>query len=220
VSELNEANNITPGAAITIVADRTPPVIAAHADVSADAAGANGAIVTYTNPTAVDAIDGPVPVVCTPPSGSLFPIGTTTVTCSASDTHGNTSVSSFSVVVALKYGFVGVQNLPPPAGKTFNTGSSIPLKWQFTRGGVAVDSTSAQPKILITGPAGSMVFTPQDPGKSSFQPPTAANGWTWQFNWQSVNNTTGAPLPAGTYSVSVASQATGQTFSGGQITLK
>ena len=220
VSELNEANNITPGVAITIVADRTPPVIAAHADVAADATSANGAVVTYTNPTAVDAIDGPVPVACTPPSGSLFPIGTTTVTCTASDTHGNTSVSSFAVVIRLNYGFVGVQNLPPPAGKTFNTGSAVPLKWQFTRGGVAVDSTAAQPKILITGPAGTMVFTPQDPGKSSFQPPAAANGWTWQFNWQTVNNTTGAPLPAGTYSVSVASQATGQTFSGGQITLK
>jgi len=220
VSELNEANNITPGTAITIAADRTPPVIAAHANVTAAATAANGAIVTYTNPIAVDAIDGLVPVACTLPSGSLFPIGTTTVTCTASDTHGNTSVSSFSVVVTLTYGFVGVQNLPPPAGKAFNTGSAVPLRWQFTRGGVAVDSSAARPRILITGPAGSMVFTPEDPGKSSFQPPTAANGWTWQFNWQTVDNTTGVALRTGTYTVSVGSQLTGQTFSGGQITLK
>lgn len=220
VSELHEDNNITPGVAITIIVDLTPPVIAAHADVTVNASSANGAVVTYTNPTAVDAVDGPVAVICTPPSGSLFPIGTTTVTCTASDSHGNTAVSSFAVIVALRYGFVGVQNLPPPAGKAFNTGSSVPLKWQFTLGGAAVDSSAADPKIVITGPAGSMVFTPEDPGKSSFQPPTAANGWTWQFNWQTVDNTTGASLPAGTYSVSVSSQVTGQTFNGGQITLK
>jgi hypothetical protein len=65
-----------------------------------------------------------------------------------------------------------------------------------------------------------MTFTPADPGKSSFQLPTAANGWTWQFNWQTVNNTTGVALAVGTYSVSITSQATNQSFNGGQITLK
>jgi len=220
VSELSETNNVTPAVAMTIAVDRTPPVIAAHPDVVADATGANGAVVTYTIPTAADAVDGPVPVVCAPPSGSLFPIGTTKVTCNASDSHGNTAVSSFTVTVSVKYGFVGVQNLPPPAGKTFNSGSAVPLRWQFTSGGVAVDSSGAKPKIVVTGPAGAMVFTPEDPGKSSFQLPTAANGWTWQFNWQTVNNTTGAALQAGTYSVSITSQSSGQTFSGGQITLK
>jgi hypothetical protein len=47
-----------------------------------------------------------------------------------------------------------------------------------------------------------------------------ANGWTWQFNWQSVDNVSGAPLPPGMYSVSIASQLTGQAFSGGVIALK
>jgi HYR domain len=36
---------------------------------------------------------------CVPASGSTFPIGTTTVTCTASDTHGNTSTASFTVHV-------------------------------------------------------------------------------------------------------------------------
>jgi hypothetical protein len=113
-----------------------------------------------------------------------------------------------------------VQNLPPLAGKTFNAGSSVPLKWQFTVGGVAVDSTNASPKVTVTGPSGTVMFTALDPGKSSFQPPTAANGWTWQFNWQTVDNATGAALKAGTYSVNVTSQLTGQTFSGGTIAVK
>jgi hypothetical protein len=51
--------------------------------------------------------------------------------------------------------------------------------------------------------------TPSDPGSSSFQEPTAANGYTWQFNWQ----TTG--LAAGTYKIFVGSQQTGQVYPAG-----
>jgi hypothetical protein len=39
-------------------------------------------------------------VVCTPPSGTDFPIGTTTVTCIATDAAGNTDSCSFEVTVA------------------------------------------------------------------------------------------------------------------------
>jgi hypothetical protein len=40
-----------------------------------------------------------VTTVCTPPSGSIFPVGTTTVTCSATDVLGNTATCSFTVTV-------------------------------------------------------------------------------------------------------------------------
>jgi uncharacterized repeat protein (TIGR01451 family) len=56
------------------------------------------AVVTYS-PTAVDDNNGPVPVICTPPSGTLFPKGTNVVTCVASDSAGNTNTCSFLVVV-------------------------------------------------------------------------------------------------------------------------
>lgn len=50
--------------------------------------------VTFTNPTATDNCPG-VTVVCTPPSGSCFPLGVTTVTCVATDAGGNmTSTAS------------------------------------------------------------------------------------------------------------------------------
>ncbi|MFY0598936.1 MAG: HYR domain-containing protein [Cyclobacteriaceae bacterium] len=38
-------------------------------------------------------------VICSVPSGSIFPVGTTTVTCTASDGAGNTASSSFNVTV-------------------------------------------------------------------------------------------------------------------------
>src|SRR5207244_1727432 len=40
-----------------------------------------------------------VTVACAPPSGSTFPTGTTTVTCTATDAAGNTSACSFNVTV-------------------------------------------------------------------------------------------------------------------------
>jgi hypothetical protein len=49
--------------------------------------------------TAQDAVDGHVPVVCAPKSGSLFKSGRTKVTCSATDTSGNSQSANFTVRV-------------------------------------------------------------------------------------------------------------------------
>ena len=53
-------------------------------------------IVNFPPPTASDNCPGVI-VVCNPPAGSCFPIGTTTVTCTATDSSGNTSACSFTV---------------------------------------------------------------------------------------------------------------------------
>jgi len=56
-------------------------------------------LVTYTTPIATDNC-GPAPtVVCNPPSGSMLPQGTTTVTCTATDSSGNTAICTFPVNV-------------------------------------------------------------------------------------------------------------------------
>ena len=41
---------------------------------------------------------------CTPPSGSLFPLGTTTVNCTATDAAGNTATGAFKVKVTVAWG--------------------------------------------------------------------------------------------------------------------
>jgi hypothetical protein len=64
--------------------------------VPADRPG--GAVVTY-EVTATDAVDPNPTVSCSPPSGSLFPIGDTTVACTATDASGNSAEGSFSVHV-------------------------------------------------------------------------------------------------------------------------
>ena len=55
-------------------------------------------IVTYPAPTVVDNCPGAT-VVCSPPSGSVFPLGMTTVNCAATDTSGNKASCSFKVTV-------------------------------------------------------------------------------------------------------------------------
>lgn len=81
--------------------DNTPPVIAAHEDVTAEAISAAGAVVDYAPPTATDDFDAGVSVTCTPPPGSTFAPGDTTVTCRAEDAAGNQALpTSFIVHVA------------------------------------------------------------------------------------------------------------------------
>ncbi|WP_082485488.1 endo-1,4-beta-xylanase [Rathayibacter sp. Leaf296] len=83
-------------------ADVLAPRIADVPDVHAVSNGASGVKLSYTPPSAIDTRDGAVRLVCSPPSGSRFSIGTTTVTCTAKDAAGNTRTSSFDVIVTRK----------------------------------------------------------------------------------------------------------------------
>jgi hypothetical protein len=94
-------NQATASFTVTVTfVDTAPPAFSnVPASITAEANGPGGSNVNYTIPTASDAVDGPAVVTCTPPPGSVFPLGSTSVTCSASDAHGNTSTASFSVAV-------------------------------------------------------------------------------------------------------------------------
>jgi hypothetical protein len=87
---------------LSLSADTTPPVITVPANMSAPATSPAGATVTF-QVWATDAVDGPEPVTCAPPSGSTFAINapgqSTDVICSASDGAGNTATATFSVHV-------------------------------------------------------------------------------------------------------------------------
>jgi X-Pro dipeptidyl-peptidase len=68
-------------------------------DISVDTTSATGRTVTYTPPTATDNEDPNPVVACDPPSGSNFAVGTTAVTCTATDANGNSTSASFAVTV-------------------------------------------------------------------------------------------------------------------------
>ncbi|MDX2039771.1 MAG: HYR domain-containing protein, partial [Acidobacteriota bacterium] len=94
----------TPSCTFTVtVNDATPPTITCPTDQSV--VGSGPTVVNYPAPTASDNCPG-VSVSCVPASGSSFPVGTTTVTCTASDATAQqngqpqgTAQCSFTVTV-------------------------------------------------------------------------------------------------------------------------
>ena len=82
---------------VTVNPDTTAPTLSLPSRITVGASSASGAAVAYSA-TATD-LDSPASVSCYPPSGSVFPIGTTTVSCTASDPAGNSSAGSFQVTV-------------------------------------------------------------------------------------------------------------------------
>jgi PKD repeat protein len=80
------------------VQDSTAPVLTLPADIIAEAPDETGTTVSYTV-TAEDVVDGHITPSCNYESGDFFPIGATTVDCSATDSAGNSSTASFHVLV-------------------------------------------------------------------------------------------------------------------------
>lgn len=71
------------------------PALTCPGDITTTGTNASNATVTYTTPTATGTN---VAVTCTPASGTSFPVGTTTVTCTATNDCGTASCS-FKVTV-------------------------------------------------------------------------------------------------------------------------
>jgi hypothetical protein len=108
-------NRATSSFTVTVT-DREKPVLMMPANLSIVAEpGQSNALSTYTA-TATDN-SGSVAVVCTPPSGTAFPVGVTTVTCTAIDDSGNVATGSFMVTVT--------GHTPPPDYGCIITSKSV-----------------------------------------------------------------------------------------------
>ncbi|QQS45055.1 MAG: HYR domain-containing protein [Acidobacteriota bacterium] len=96
----NKGASTSTTAQAVLVRDSTPPVISnVPANITTAATSPAGALVSFTLPSAMDLVDGPVAVTPDRASGSLFPVGTTTVTFTAKDSRNNTATASFNVTV-------------------------------------------------------------------------------------------------------------------------
>jgi HYR domain-containing protein/IPT/TIG domain-containing protein len=110
-SAMDSSGNVSTCAFDVVIGDTTAPAIRCPDDVSTAAEPGGGATVTF-QVTAPDACDPSPRVACVPPSGSLFPTGTTSVACTAIDAANNLSSCSFHVVV----GNVAVTSILPSRG--------------------------------------------------------------------------------------------------------
>jgi hypothetical protein len=119
-----DAHGNTGSATQTVtVVDNTAPVISCPANIVIEPSCPTGAIATYTTPTATDncAVQSVTRNAGSLASGSVFPIGTSTVTHTATDIYGNQSSCSFTVTVLTPQ--VVVQNLIDSVNASSLTGT-------------------------------------------------------------------------------------------------
>jgi len=96
----DSSGNSSSGTFTVNVVDTTKPSLSnVPSNQVREAAGPAGAIATWMSPNALDVVDGAVSVACLPQSGSVFALGSTTVTCIATDHAGNTASATFTVMV-------------------------------------------------------------------------------------------------------------------------
>jgi len=127
-------NTATAKQNVTVV-DGQPPVISTPGNMVVTAASEAGAVVTFSV-TATDNVDGAVTPTVSPASGSLFPLGPTTVNCSATDAAGNTATASFTITVGHSWSDF-LQPIDPPdanrvSNSVFKAGSTVTLKFRLT----------------------------------------------------------------------------------------
>lgn len=158
-----------------VIADTTPPVMSGvPANITAQATSSAGAVVSYALPTATDAIDGPRPVACAPPSGSTFPSATTAVTCTATDASGNTVNGSFTVTVT--------PDTAPPVMSGVPANITVPAP---TAAGAIVDYALPTATDAVNGP---LPVTCAPPSGSTF--PVATTTVTCTATDASANTVT------------------------------
>jgi HYR domain len=141
------------------VNDVTPPVVTVESK-TVEATGPDGATVSY-DASAVDNVDGPLTPTCAPPSGSVFALGATGVTCEATDAAGNTGVGSGTITV--------VDTTPPTVGcpESSNPGGHVPRSHNpdgFYRAD-ASDVVDGSPDVFVRDTGSGTVFGPFEPGQ-------------------------------------------------------
>jgi len=131
------------------VRDTTAPSIMCPDDVTVEATGAAGAIVTFSSPTASDAVTASPSVVCSPASGTTFPLGTTTVVCTATDAAGNSSSCSFRVTVV----DTTAPSIACPGDLTVEASSAVGASVVYPTP-TASDAVTANPSVVCSPASG------------------------------------------------------------------
>ena len=171
------------------IVDTTSPVIDCPDDVIVNLplnSTATSMIVNYPAVTATDGCSSSVNVTSSPASGSVFPIGATTVNASADD--GTTTPSTCTFKVIVQYNFAGffqpVDNLP--VVNVVQAGRAIPVKFSLSGfkglGIFAAGSPSSGPIACNSSdPASDLTETVTAGGSSlSYDPATDQYVYVWK----------------------------------------
>ncbi|HEY6884250.1 MAG TPA: HYR domain-containing protein, partial [Nitrososphaeraceae archaeon] len=152
------SGNTQSGSFQIVVQDTTPPTLTfAGSNLIAKAQSRTTAVSYSGYVSASDLVDGTITPTCSPSSGSMFPVGVTTVKCTASDRDGNAVSESFTITVRYPIfsGFLAPINAD--GSSVFKLGSVVPVKFQlkWPDGGYVSDAKvqlySAKISNSITG---------------------------------------------------------------------
>ncbi len=98
VTAKDAAGNVGSASFTVMVKDTIAPALTVPANLTLEATSAAGAVANFSA-TATDAVTAVPTITYSQPSGTTFPIGTTTVTVKARDAAGNESTGSFTITV-------------------------------------------------------------------------------------------------------------------------
>ncbi|HTD82185.1 MAG TPA: FlgD immunoglobulin-like domain containing protein, partial [Gemmatimonadaceae bacterium] len=176
------------GTFLVVVTDTVLPALSLPSDITS-----GNPVVNYTA-TATDNIDGPIPVSCSPPSGSTFQAGATTVQCNATDTHANSAYGSFTVTIISPSlsDFIASQSayqLNNASSGNVTYTSNVPLTLTETLT-IRSDATGQIVRTLFSG---------------------VRNSGSYQDTWDGKNDS-GQLVPDGSYRYFVTVSANGSSF--------
>ncbi len=129
------------------VRDTTAPTLSnMPGNQTLTATSRNGAVATWTAPAATDLVDPNATISCSAASGATFGLGTTTVSCTASDADDNTSVAK-TFTVNVSYSATGaLQPINSNGSSVFKLGSTVPVKFQLTNASAGITNAVASIK--------------------------------------------------------------------------
>jgi hypothetical protein len=140
-SVTDSGGRTTTGTFDVTVVDTTAPSITVGGDLSVTTDDAAGAAIVYDEPVVDDVVDPDAAATCLPASGSVFPVGTTAVSCTATDASGNSAPAGFEVEVTLAASHHATATWWEPVGAgtevfVANQGRMIPVKATLAVDGV------------------------------------------------------------------------------------
>ena len=146
----------TAGSFDVTVVDTTAPAITVGDDQAVTTADPAGTTLAYDPPVVADVVDGEPDVECVPAAGSAIAVGTTTVTCTATDASGNSASDAFDVVVTYVAPHVASVAWLEPVGASTevfvaNRGRTVPVKALLSVDGEARSAGAAQLTVTPCG---------------------------------------------------------------------
>ena len=186
------AGNTATATQLVTVVDATAPVMSCPTNIVVNLpvnSAATSMAVSYPAATATDNCGGSLPVNYSQASGSVFNVGTTTVTASATDAAGNTASCTFTVTVL--YNFTGffspVSNLPTI--NNVNAGRAIPVKFSLSGNkglGIMAAGYPASQQIACdsSAPISNLEGTETSGGSTlSYSPDQYHYNWKTESSW-------------------------------------